>query len=547
MKPEAHPSDKRKMRLNSLHWAVAVWSACLGCGAALAADPVKEPTLAIEVRQFSVDGDSPLSPEEIAAILQPHLGTHSSLDSLEAAPVALEKELRKRGYVFHRVIIPAQRPENGVVKLQVLKYTLNNVEVTGNQFFSSENILHTLPDLKTGVSPDVREIASEMAIANRHPSKRITLVIKESPEPQALDAEVRVRDVSPRQTFVSLTGHSRDENNEINDGTGYHRLTFGHQEANLFGLDHVLTATYTTSPDHVSDVSQFGLFYWIPVYSWHSSLSAYATYSDVDVGSLGVGLNSFNVSGRGEFFGVRLDHSFRKINLVNHGVSVALDHRHFESDVSTAGGGLPTSEVTSRPLSLRYFANTDQEWGSLGGYIEGLVNLTSGKAGDEDEYELARVGADSSWHALRYGIDAKYLFQNGWQLGGTFRGQYSDEPLIPGEQFGLGGDGSVRGLRDREIAGDRGYTVNLELHTPEIAAGLTPLVFIDHGGRRNVESVVGTPDYENATSLGVGVRWKTQNKLEVSADLAQVTNGIDTEDGTPSGHTKLHFSLFYRF
>lgn len=508
-------------------------------------EPAVDESLSLEVRQFSIEGDSPLSEEETRQLLAPYLGRHTSLDSLEAAPRELEAAMRKRGYVFHRVVIPAQRPENGNIRLQVVRYTLNEVAVTGNKFFASDNILRSLPGLEKGKSPDVADLAGEMATANQHPAKRITLVIKESQQPQALDAEIRVRDVPVRQSFVSLTGHTRDENNEINNGTGYTRLTFGHQESNLFDRDHVLTFTYTTSPDHVHDVKQAGLFYWMPLYGIQSSLSAYATYSDIDIGAIGLGSQSFNVSGSGRFFGVRLDHAFRKIGLMNHGISLALDDRNFRSELEFGGSGLPSSEVSSRPLSLRYNLSTERNAGSASAYLEPLINLSSGRAGDEDEYQAARDGADPDWKALRYGADARYAFDSGWALTGKFRGQLANEPLIPGEQFGLGGDNSVRGLRDREIAGDRGYFVSVEAHAPAWKGGLVPALFFDHGGRKNVEPVAGVADYDNAASLGVGVRWKTESRFQASADFAHVISGLD--DGTPAGHNKLHFSLFYRF
>lgn len=535
-------TETAKHRLGHLLTLATFLAVPLAAGADETAD---EPALRLEVRQFAVDGESPLPEAETRELLAPYLGQHTSLDSLEAAPRALEAAMRKRGYVFHRVVIPAQRPENGVIRLQVVRYTLNAVDVTGNQFFDAVNIRRSLPGLQQGASPDVADLAGEMATANQHPSKRITLVIKESQQPQALDAEIRVRDVPVRQSFVSLVGHTRDEDNDINDGTGYTRLTFGHQESNLFDRDHVLTFTYTTSPDHVHDVKQAGLFYWMPLYGIQSSLSAYATYSDIDIGAIGLGSQSFNVSGSGRFFGVRFDHAFRKINLVNHGLSIALDHRHFRSEVDFGGSSLPSSEVDSRPLSLRYLASSERNWGGVSAYLEPVINLSSGRAGDEEEYQAARDGADPDWKALRYGADAHYAFDSGWALTGKFRGQLANEPLIPGEQFGLGGDNSVRGLRDREIAGDRGYFVSVEAHAPAWKGGLVPALFFDHGGRKNVEPVAGVADYDNAASLGVGVRWKTESRFQASADFAHVISGLD--DGTPAGHNKLHFSLFYRF
>jgi len=47
----------------------------------------------------------------------------------------------------------------------------------------------------------------------------------------------------------------------------------------------------------------------------------------------------------------------------------------------------------------------------------------------------------------------------------------------------------------------------------------------------------------------VGARWSWEKRLEVSATIASVLNGVSlgTAPATDSGHAKLNFSLFYRF
>lgn len=499
----------------------------------------------LEVKRFVVEGGNPLSAQETDAVLSPHLGPHSSLSTLEAAARALESAIRARGYAFHRVIVPAQRPTGGELKLQILQFALSEVTVTGNQHFTAENIMRSVPSLETGKSPEVNELGRQLSLANQHPSKRIAIRIKESQKRDHLDAEVQVRDAPTTQTFASLTGHSRDFDNTINRNTGYTRLTIGHQAGNLFDRDHVLTLAYTTSPDHMNKVSQFGVFYWLPFYGYNTTLNAYYTKSDVDSGSIGLGGQSFDVSGRGEFWGLRATYALGKTGNFSHDLSLALDSRYFESSVGFSGTPLPDLTVGSLPLSLRYTARHEQIGTSVGAYAEYVANTGGGRANDQASYSANRAGAQRGWDAIRWGADANHGFAGGWALNGKLRGQYSNEPLIPGEQFGLGGVGSVRGLRDREVSGDKGYTLNVEAHAPQVLPGLTPFVFYDHGFRRHVMQVPGIAMQDSATSIGLGLRWNWQKKLDVTAAYANVVNGI--AGGTPQGHNKLHFTFFYRF
>ena len=501
----------------------------------------------LDVKRFVIEGENPLSAADTEAILAPHLGAHTSLATIEAAASALEQAIRSRGYAFHRVIVPAQRPVGGELKLRILHFPINEVSVTGNQHFSADNILRSLPALEAGKSPDLKALSSQLGLANEHPSKRLSINIKESARRDALDAEVRVRDGKIVQPFVSLTGHTRDHDNTINENTGYTRLTLGVQHANLFDLDHVLTLAYTTSPEKVSDVTQLGAFYWLPFYGYNTSLNAYYTKSDINTGTVGLGGQSFDVSGQGEFWGIRATYALPRWGEVNHTVSLALDDRWFESTLATTGL-VQSVPVGSRPVSLRYTARREQPGRIWAGYGEYVIN-TGGRSSSDTEYALSalRTGENPSpnWSAWRVGIEGNVSVAGDWMLIGRLRGQYADEPLIPGEQFGLGGATSVRGLRERETAGDRGYFVNLEVQGPHIGPGLLPFAFYDQGYRRYVSPVPGIPTKDSVASVGAGLRFNWQRRLDVSITYANVLNGVAA--GTPAGHDQLLFSAFYRF
>jgi hemolysin activation/secretion protein len=103
---------------------------------------------------------------------------------------------------------------------------------------------------------------------------------------------------------------------------------------------------------------------------------------------------------------------------------------------------------------------------------------------------------------------------------------------------------AVRGFREREVMGDKGYFVNLEVNGPPVFADLAPYVFVDFGGRTHVMPVIGASPNENISSTGAGVRWKWQ-RLDVNLIYAHVLNGV--AGGTPRDHDKLLFSAFYRF
>ncbi len=523
--------------------------------------------LKLAVTRFEVAGDNPLSAAETESVLAPHVRVHNSLEGLEAAAAALEARLREGGYSFHRVIVPAQKPAGGVVRLEILKFPLASVTVQDNRHFSSDNILRSLPSLKPGETPDVRNISSDLGLANEHPAKRVNIVLKESRQADALDAEIRVRDYAPAQFFTLYSGNTKDRYDAINKGTGYTRLTFGYQNTNLFDRDHAVTLSYTTSPEHPERVKQYGAFYTIPFYGVATSAQIYYTRSDVNTGAIGLAATSFNVSGRGEFLGVRLTHSLPKWREITHTVSLAFDDKLFKSNVDLAAfaGSSTLTEVRTRPLALRYTGRYEQLWGGIGAYVEQATNLSDGSGNTPIAYASARNAVNTTagcsvppgcapqrWSAFRYGLDFNYALGT-WTLSTRLRGQQTEHQLVPGEQIGIGGVTAVRGLREREFTGDIGHTVTFEASGPALVDTLRPVVFFDYGQARLLgnSAVAGTTvNKDSASSIGVGARWNRERSVDLSADLAYVLNGVAGSGnlpGTRTGDTKLMFTALFRF
>ena len=79
---------------------------------------VIEPTL--DISRYVIEGDNPLSADETSALLAPFIGEKRTLRHIEGAANALERAMRERGYAFHRMFVPVQKPSAGEIRLQVI-------------------------------------------------------------------------------------------------------------------------------------------------------------------------------------------------------------------------------------------------------------------------------------------------------------------------------------------------------------------------------------------------------------------------------------------
>ena len=465
------------------------------------------------VSGYAVEGDNPLGEAQTQAALAPFVGQHVGIERLQQAATALETLLRENGYGFYRVVLPPQ-DIGGVIRLQMFRFTVGTVEIKGNQFFSNDNILRSLPQLATGSSPNTNALARDLALANENPSKQVNGTFRQGQLADPGDASVDVKDSRTVSAFVLL-------NNTGTSQTGNGRLTLGASHANLFDKDHQATFTYTTSPTEPGRVHQWGGYYRAPLYDHGAMVSGYYTTSSV---SSGVVANTINVTGRGDFAGIAVSYYLAPKGDYRSYLTLGLDDKHFRNDkITTLGGAALFPNYRTRPLTLSYTGRFQKQWGQWGYNLEYAHNLSSGGGNDDAAYGANRAGASTSWNALRYGFDVAFPLPAQWLFMARLRGQDSGDALVPGAQFGIGGALSLRGLPERVLSGDSGHWGNLEFWTPALAENLRMLVFYDFGRiRRHNDATLPSA---SVSSFGLGVRWSMGKQLSASLDLGHVLSG----------------------
>lgn len=484
------------------------------------------------VSGYAVEGDNPLGEAQTQAALAPFVGQHVGIERLQQAATALETLLRENGYGFYRVVLPPQ-DIGGVIRLQMFRFTVGTVEIKGNQFFSNDNILRSLPQLATGSSPNTNALARDLALANENPSKRVNVTFRQGQLDDTVDASVDVKDSRTVSAFVLL-------NNTGTAQTGNGRLTLGASHANLFDKDHQATFTYTTSPTEPGRVHQWGGYYRAPLYDHGAMVSGYYTTSSV---SSGVVANTINVTGRGDFAGIAVSYYLAPKGDYRSYLTLGLDDKHFRNDkITTLGGAALFPNYRTRPLTLSYTGRFQKQWGQWGYNLEYAHNLSSG-GNDDAAYGANRAGASTSWNALRYGFDVAFPLPAQWLFMARLRGQDSGDALVPGEQFGIGGALSLRGLPERVLSGDSGHWGNLEFWTPALAENLRMLVFYDFGRiRRHNDATLPSA---SVSSFGLGVRWSMGKQLSASLDLGHVLSGRKLPAGT--SRDRAHLNVSYQF
>ncbi len=501
------------------------------------------PTSAINtsfaIRGFSIKGANPLSSDETSRVLAPFLRADANIDVLQKATAALEEALRVAGFALHRVSLPPQEVGD-TVTLEVVKFTLGKVTVQGNERYDTANVLASLPELREGSTPNFGRLAIQTAIANENPSKQIGVTLKESEQPDAIDAAVQVKETKPWSMALSLS-------NTGSKSTGRDRLTISGGHNNLWDVDHQFVAAYTTSLQRPQDVKQLGLSYRAPMYGWGGVVGAAATQSDV-VGNFG----TFTSTGRGRTLGINYSHYLAPEAGRRSFVTIAFDDKLFRA--TEINGFQIGEDRRSRPLTVGYAVRNESNASASGYNAEVAVNTGSGSNNNLTAYQAedARIRT-RAFKIARAGANYTAQLESKWLWSFRTQLQYSPKALISGEQFGLGGASSLRGATDRVLIGDSGLASSFEITSPAIAQGLRISAFLDAGWLKTVDADGLTKiGNDKLASIGLGLRYAVANGVLVSADYGYIVSGSDlpvTGNSTAplKGSDKLHMNLSMRF
>ncbi len=219
------------------------------------------------VKKYEVTGNTLLEPKQLSKVLTnvpAAFGTNVTFDDIRALQADLQMAYRERGYVTVSVGVPQQKLTNGTVKLKVIEGQLTDIQVQGNKWFSTPNVLRALPSLHTNMLLNSHVFQRELDLANASRDRQIYPVIGPGPDPGTTELTLKVKDRLPL--------HARVELNDVSTpGTPFTRAVFNAEYDNLWGMENQLGFSYIFSPVNFHGQEDF--------YLWPLDLPEVANYS----------------------------------------------------------------------------------------------------------------------------------------------------------------------------------------------------------------------------------------------------------------------------
>jgi hemolysin activation/secretion protein len=487
----------------------------------------------IEVTRFVVNGSTVFSEDELAEVTAPFEGRELSFAELLQARSAVTQLYIDNGYITSGAFIPPQTIEDGVVNIQVLEGRLETINVdvegrlrpgyvrrrlrlAGSDPLNVEKLLEGLQLLQ--LDPVIETISAELA-AGVQPGTSI------------LDVSVVQAD-----TF--------DVDLELNNGrspsVGSFRQEVSIREGNLIGIGDSISAGYSRT----SGSDTFSFDYTVPVNARNGTVGVSLGLTDSDV-----------IEDEFEFLDIQSDSQFYEltyrqpiIQTPNEELALSLTASRRESKSEfledVLGEAIPFPSLgadedgRTRVSALR-FAQEFTRQGSRqviaarSQFSIGLDILNSTISDDPGDSDAIRP-PDSRFFAWRgQGQWVRLLSRDTLLL---VRGdiQLADNSLLPLEQFGLGGQQTVRGYRQDELLTDSGLLFSTELRIPIARArrvdGLLQVApFFDLGHGWNVGRGSVDPDPDVLMGVGVGLLWRMGDRFSARFDYGIPLIDVDTE------------------
>lgn len=516
--------------------------------------------LPTQIQDFDIQGNTKFSTEILKAAIVKRIGNFKdqtlTFSQLLEAAEAITQYYLDRKYITTGAFIPANdQPtlDKGIVRIQVvegrideirIKFPPNKRQRIQNEYVRSR-IRSTvkqplnLEELREGIqlltlNPLLRNIQANLSPGSQPGTSDLTVTLEEGP---SMSADLLL-------------------DNNRSPSVGSVRRQFQFNQGNLLGLGDGFNFVYSnTNGSNLANLS-----YTLPLNPKGGTMTVNAGLSSSRI--IEAPFNVLNIDANSQSIDVSIRQPIVLKPMREFGIGASLGYRISEATLLNGLTPFPSigaeSDGKTRVTSLRLFQ--DALWRGEKSIIalRSQLNLGLGFLGGT----VNDRGPDSrfiSWLGQAQWIQT---FSPDHQLVLRSDLQLADRGLLPSEQFGLGGQSSVRGYRQDALLNDAGFFASAEYRfpiwrsqpnpsNPNTGFLLQAAPFIDFGSAWTI----GQPqdnlpaEFRTLASVGLGLRLQATDRLFARLDwglpLIKLAEPIPGSNRSLQ-ENGLYFSIVYK-
>ena len=485
------------------------------------------------VNKFEIVGSTVFTPEELAKVLQPYTRRRLSFAEILAAQQAIDRLYFENGYITSGTFLPPQKLDNGVVTIEVVEGTVEEINIEGldrlnpgyvrsrlenatDAPLNRDELLNALQLLQ--IDPLIENLAAELTAGTR---------------PGSSILELNLQEAAPFDLTLSF-----DNYRAPSVGTDRRSVRLTHR--NLGGLGDRFSVGYlnTDGSNSLNDLN-----YSLPFNSNNGTLDFRFSYTDSDI--ITPPFDRFDI----ESSNTNYEFTYRQPVLQKPTVEVALGLSFSRNNSAITLGGEPEQISRGAEIdgetnisALRFFQeytkrDANQVLALFSQFSLGIdaFDATINNGDRPDSQFLAWRGQAQYLRLLS--DDFTLLLRSDFQV--------SERGLVPTEQFSLGGGLNVRGYRQDALLGDNGWFNSAEiratiLRIPQWQTSLQLTPFVDFGTVWNSDDL--QLETNTLVSTGIGLRLQISDYFASRLDWGIPLVDLDTE-GDSLQEDGVYFSL----
>ncbi len=489
------------------------------------------------IEKIQLQGSTVFTNEDFAELFSQYIGVPITFNDLIEVRSAVTERYVNASYITSGAFIPPQTVEGGVVTVQVLEGSVEEIEVVGTNRLKPGYIRSRLGLVaQPPISVD-RLLAGLQRLQIDPLIETVSADLQAGVKPGTSVLRVEVSEADSFDVIASL-----DNSRSPNIGSIERRIDL--QEGNLSGIgDRILLSYTNTNGSNGIDTS-----YSIPVSPHNTRINLDAGYGGSRV--IEDTFDVLDISANAFYYEVGVTHPL--VESPTQEITLGLTFSHTENQTRLGIddiGAFPLSPGAddngkSKVSALRFSQswtqrNQNQVLAARSQFNLGLniLNATNNsKEGIPDSQFLSWRG-QGQWVRL-LGEDALFFLKSDVQL--------ATDRLFSSEQFGLGGQQSVRGYRQDALLRDNGVLVSAEARLPIIRFSEDSIVqvapFLDAGTAWN--NFDDSDDTNVLVGTGVGLVWEHNENLSARLDWGIPLVDLDSTSNSLQD-SGLYFSVRY--
>ncbi len=544
-------NKRAKVAINSLLLGIAISSGYLLANLPVNATPIAKPNpeateiaQASPIQQIKLIGTTILTPKELDPILQPVQGKTVIAEQVEDVANAITQLYVSKGYITSQALFDPNDPQslvNGIAQIKIIEGEIERIDIVGN--------VQTNPDyvrsrVQLGITKpfNANSVEEKLRLLRIDPLfRKVTSNLKPGTATGKSILIVRVEEDNQFGGYVNFDNYSPVS-------VGSERLGANLTYRNLTGFGDLLSASYYHSTTGGSTLYDFS--YSIPVNPMNGSVAI--RYAPSNYRITDPNFAAFNINGSNNLYDISyrqpLIRSLREEFALSLGFAYQTGQTFLFDNLATPFGIGPDANGVSTTSVFRFGQDytshdNDGTWS-----LRSQFNLGTGLFGAT--FVTVPNAGFFSWlgQAQRVQVlspDAIFI--------ASFDSQLSANPLLPSQQFTLGGSETVRGFAQNVLSGDDG--IHLSLETRLIAmrddkskrSVLQFAPFIDLGTVwNNPSNPTILPSQTFLAAGGLGVIVEPIEKLLLRLDLAIPFVNLQNR-GTDLQDVSIYFNTIYHF